>query len=152
MKKAIEFQYASERKQAAPNVPLSQVRQAKVKPLGVLNGMRVWLVDSETIRRIFDIDFTMGSHDAHSAFIPHGEIWVSRLLPPSDLAPLLVHEAVERQWMVHRKWSYERAHDRASVLETQLRRQIHRHHIATRAQAMQIARVMVADFFRRDRA
>src|SRR5271154_4269695 len=99
-KKPVEFQYAKERKQAAPNVPPGQIARVKVGVLGGLNGMAVWLVNSELVRNLFDIDFTMGSHDAHSAFIPVGEIWVSRILAPSDLAPLLVHEAVEREWMV----------------------------------------------------
>ncbi len=149
-KRAIEFQFAKERKQRAPNVPLSQIRRVKTGYLGLLNGMKIWLVDGELVRRFMDIDWTMGSHDAHSAFIPMHEIWVSKLLSPSDLAPLLVHEAVEREWMVKRGWSYEKSHDRASLLETTLRKKIHRYKVATREQAMHIAREMTAEFLKKD--
>jgi hypothetical protein len=122
-----EFQFFRERK-TAKGAPLSTLRKLNLRPIGRIAGFSVFHVNSEAVR-LLDVDFTMGSHFAHSRFIPHGQIWVSQLLRPTDLAPLLVHEAVETWWMVHRKWSYEHAHDRASMFERELRKRIHLKHI-----------------------
>jgi hypothetical protein len=108
-------------------------RQVKLGYLGKLGPYPVYLVRGEAVRRMFDIDFTMGSHFAHSRFIPEPEIWVEDSLAPSDLYPLLVHEAVELDRMINR-WTYERGHDLASRVEMGLRRQ--RKQILTRRGAM----------------
>jgi hypothetical protein len=150
----IELQHANERKTRSPNVPWSKIREVLDHPLGMLLGMKVWRVHSNRVRDLFDTDFTMGSHDAHSAFIPVGEIWVGRTLVPSDLAPLLVHEATERYWMVKKGWSYEKAHDRATVIETIMRQKIHRRGIRIRdeSEALELANVLARDFLKRSEA
>jgi hypothetical protein len=122
--KQVEFQLFKERKSARPNVSTKVLRLLGLRPLGTLAGFHVFHVDCEKVRNHCDPDFCMGSHYAHSAFIPHGQIWVSNILHPTDLMPLLVHEAVETAWMTRNGWSYERAHDRATLFETALRKQV----------------------------
>jgi hypothetical protein len=46
-------------------------------------GLVVWRVDGHHIRDRLDVDFTNGSHDLVSPFIPEGEIWLDREAPAS---------------------------------------------------------------------
>lgn len=124
MPSPVEFQRYSERKQVGSTAPLALVRAIKVRSLGLINGVQNWLVRGEKIRNRLDVDFCMGSHDAHSAFIPPNEIWVEVSLSLTDLAVLLVHEGTERFWMTTRGWSYEYSHDRSSMFERALRKKI----------------------------
>jgi hypothetical protein len=101
-----------------------------------LDGFRVWLVDGAQVRRLLDTDLTMGSHFAHSRFIPWGEVWVEQAMGPRDLFPLLVHEVVELHKMIA-GWSYEKGHDLATRVEKQLRAQ--NTYSATRGIAMERA-------------
>jgi hypothetical protein len=117
----------------ARSIDRSKVKRAKVRPLrsnelyeGVtgaeIGDARLFLVDGEYVRKALDIDFTMGSHDAHSKFIPKGEVWIEQILSPTDRVPLIAHELVERNLMVGpKKMRYEPAHDIASDVERKLR-------------------------------
>jgi hypothetical protein len=120
----VEFQRFSERKHWKPHASPELLKRIKLAPLGVVNGYRNWLVDSELVRDVLDADFCMGSHFAHSAFIPMGEVWLCSLLSPTDLTALIVHEAVETHWMTKNHWSYEKAHDRATMFEREIRKRI----------------------------
>ena len=114
-----EIQYLKERTTPHGAPPALQ-RQAKIRLLGQLGHFPVWLVDGPAVRRLFDCDFVMGSHFAHSRFIPQGEVWVEKMIGPRDLYPLLVHEMVELYKMIE-GWSYERGHDLATKIEQTIR-------------------------------
>lgn len=117
-------------------------REAKIRPLGKLGHFPVWLVDGPVVRRTMDTDFVMGSHFAHSRFIPVPEVWVERAMGPRDLYPLLVHELVELYKMVD-GWSYEKGHDLATKIENKIRQQ--NTFSFTRGQAMERAAAFLAE-------
>jgi hypothetical protein len=114
-----EIQYLKERKTPLGAPPALQ-RQVKIRRLGRIGHFDVWLVDGPAVRRLLDCDFVMGSHFAHSRFIPRGEVWVEKMIGPRDLYPLLVHEFVELYKMID-GWSYERGHDLATKIEMKIR-------------------------------
>jgi hypothetical protein len=73
-------------------------------------GLDVWRVDGHFIRDRIDVDFTNGTHDLVSSFVPKGEIWIDREAPGGDADEW-------RLWLL-----YQRAHRRkmlagASYLE-----------------------------------
>ena len=138
----VEFQLYKERKSARSTASHATLMRLGLRPIGMLQGFHVFHVNCERVRNLLDPDFCMGSHYAHSRFIPHGQIWVSAILSPTDLMPLLVHEAVETWWMTRNGWTYERAHDRATMFETALRKQVVKGGIRPRNtnEAMQLAR------------
>lgn len=93
----------------------------RLKALGALGNCRVWLVDGELIRNTIDTDFTMGGTDGRYSYIPACEIWLDKNLSILDRQATLLHEMIERDLMVGRGWTYNRAHDRATEVEQQLR-------------------------------
>jgi hypothetical protein len=136
-----EIQYLKERR-TPRGAGAALQKQVKIKPLGKLGHFVVWLVDGPAVRRLLDVDFVMGSHFAHSRFIPVGEVWVEKAMGPRDLFPLLVHELVELYKMID-GWSYERGHDLASKIEIGIRR--HNTFSFTRGQAMERAAAFLAE-------
>ena len=134
-----EIQYLKERR-SPRGAGAALQKQVKIRPLGELDGFTVWLVDGAQVRRLLDCDLTMGSHFAHSRFIPEGEIWVEKAMGPRDLFPLLVHEVVELHKMIQ-GWSYEKGHDLATKIEKKIRAQ--NTFTLTRAGAMQRAQAFM---------
>ena len=130
-----EIQYLRERR-TPRGAGAALQKEVKIRPLGKLGHFNVWLVDGPTVRRRLDCDFVMGSHFAHSRFMPVGEVWVEKMIGPRDLYPLLVHELVELYKMID-GWSYERGHDLATKIEKTIRSQ--NTFTLTRAGAMQRA-------------
>ena len=118
-------------------------RQVKIRLLGKLGHFPVWLVDGPAVRRTMDTDFIMGSHFAHSRFIPVPEVWVEKAMGGRDLYPLLVHELVELYKMVE-GWSYERGHDLATKIENGIRQ--HNRFCLTRGKAMKCAADFLAGY------
>ena len=116
-----QMDYLKQRRSRAGARPALQ-KAAKIMLLGTLTGYPVWLVDGPAVRRLMDCDFVMGSHFAHSRFIPYPEVWVEKAMGEKDLFPLLVHELVELHKMV-KGWSYERGHDLATQIERKIRAQ-----------------------------
>lgn len=84
--------------------------------------MKVFIVDGEKIRRDVYTDFTMGGNPAVYSFVPHDEIWLDQNLSAGDREATLLHEIVEYRLMMNEKLSYEKAHDKATIVERKLRR------------------------------
>jgi hypothetical protein len=51
------------------------------------DGLEVWRVDGHAVRDQLDVDFTNGSHDLVSPFVPAGQIWLDREAPAERGAP-----------------------------------------------------------------
>lgn len=97
----------------------------RLKLLGRVGGLVVYLVDGEHIRNKIDIDFTCGGNEAvYPNYVPKNEIWIDDALSPLDRTATLLHEIVERNLMVNKGWSYERAHDAASAAERPFRKEL----------------------------
>jgi hypothetical protein len=113
-----ECQLASE---CAKKRPSKLATRAKKKLIGTIDGVRVWTVDGPFIRDHLDDDFALASHDAHSKFIPKGEVWIEESLGGRDRDAIIAHELTERVAMLAGD-TYEEGHDKARVVEQKMRR------------------------------
>ena len=103
------------------------MKDYRLRKLGEVHGWIVWLVDGERIRNEVDIDFTCGGHNlVYDWYIPVGEIWIDDALGPLDRTATLLHELVEYDLMLHRRWNYDRGHDVASRAEAPFRERLAR--------------------------
>lgn len=106
---------------------MSRLRAPRIKRLGVVDGLVIYLVSGERIRNKMDIDFTAGGNEAiYPKYNPKGEIWIDDGMHLLDRMATALHEIVERSYMIHRGWSYDRAHDEALRREAIFRRELER--------------------------
>jgi hypothetical protein len=90
----------------------------------------VWLVNGESVRDKYYIDFTEGGHDLVYHFIPRREVWIDDDLSPKERKFVLLHELHERNLMSkalkkekHRVYGkelsniYAKAHHSSSEIE-----------------------------------
>jgi hypothetical protein len=80
------------------------------------DGVKVWVVDGELVRDVFNIDFTEGGHDKVYRFIPANEVWIDNDVMPEERKFILLHELHERALMA-RGWPYAKAHPDSSRIE-----------------------------------
>lgn len=59
-------------------------------------NVKVWLVDGELIRDIFDLNFSDGGHDLIYPYIPKNEIWIDNTTNEEEIKHILLHESHER--------------------------------------------------------
>jgi hypothetical protein len=78
--------------------------------------LKVWIVDGELVRDLFDVEFTEGGHDLIFPFIPKNEIWIDNDLSKREFKFVVLHEVHERNLMA-KGWDYESAHKDSSKLE-----------------------------------
>jgi hypothetical protein len=103
------------------------MKPPRLRFLGHVNGLVIYLVDGELVRNEIDIDFTCGGNEAvYPNYVPKGEIWIDDALSALDRTATLLHEIVERNLMMGKGWSYDRAHDAASAAERPFRRDLKR--------------------------
>lgn len=100
-----------------PSVP----EDVKLQLLGVVDGIEIWVVDGESVRTYFYVDFTEGGHDLVYDFVPDHEIWLDDDLLPEERVYVLRHEMLERKLMHEKDMSYEDAHLAALRAEQDLR-------------------------------
>lgn len=78
--------------------------------------IKVWIVDGETVRDLFYIDFTEGGHGYVYSFIPKNEVWIDNDLEPDEIKFVLLHEMHERALMA-KGMKYEPSHASSSKIE-----------------------------------
>jgi hypothetical protein len=91
------------------------------RTIGRCAGLVVKIVSGETIRNDIHMDFTQGGNEGVYAYVPRGEIWIDDAMGPLDRTATVLHEMVERDQMLRRGLSYERAHDIALDYEKDFR-------------------------------
>ena len=97
----------------------------RLKRLGSINGLTVYLVSGEQVRNKTDIDFTAGgSEAAYPGYIPRNEIWLDDALHVLDRIATIFHEIVERNLMLYRGVDYDKAHDIACKRELEFRKEL----------------------------
>jgi hypothetical protein len=79
-------------------------------------GIKVWIVDGESVRNLFFVDFTEGGHDKVYLFIPKNEIWIDDDLNSREVKFVLLHELHERNLMA-KGMEYDPAHESSSKAE-----------------------------------
>jgi hypothetical protein len=82
----------------------------------------VWLVDGETVRNHFKVDYLEGGHGYVYGWIPNGEIWIEKSPHPNEWSYILLHEYVELVLMKYKKMGYDKAHAIASKCEWYMRK------------------------------
>ncbi len=103
------------------------MKPPRTKLLGSIMGLAVYEVSGEWVRNERDIDFTQGGNEAvYPNYVPRGEIWIEDGLSPLDRTATVFHEIYERNMMMGKGWSYDRAHDAASAAERVFRRDLKR--------------------------
>lgn len=99
----------------------------RLKRLGSINGLNIYLVSGEQVRNKTDIDFTAGgSEAAYPGYIPRNEIWLDDALHVLDRIATIFHEIVERNLMLYRGVDYDKAHDIACKREIEFRKELER--------------------------
>jgi len=103
------------------------MKPPRLRLLGQVTGLVVYLVDGEHVRNELDLDFTAGGNEAiYPNYVPKGEIWIDDALSALDRTATVLHEIVERNLMLGKGWSYDRAHDAASAAERPFRKDLQR--------------------------
>ena len=99
----------------------------RLRRLGHVTGLPVYLVSGEQVRNQIDIDFTAGGNEAaYPGYVPPGEIWIDDALHVLDRIATIFHEIVERNLMLYGGRDYDRAHDIACKREIEFRKELAR--------------------------
>ena len=92
----------------------------KRKLLAKTPEVDIWLVHGKKVRHDH-IEFVEGGHDLVYKWMPHKEVWIDDALHPDEYIPVMIHELYERGLM-KQGLSYHKAHDRANLVESRVRR------------------------------
>lgn len=106
---------------------MTKLVSPRLRFLGRVNGLAVYLVSGEKVRNTLDIDFTQGGNEAiYPTYVPVGEIWIDDAMHALDQHATALHEIVERHEMLDNGLSYDDAHDIASSRERVFRKELER--------------------------
>jgi len=95
----------------------------RIRRLGYVTGLPVYLVSGEQVRNQIDIDFTQGGNEAaYPGYVPAGEIWIDDAMHVIDRIATIFHEIVERNLVLYGGIDYDRAHDTACKREIEFRK------------------------------
>ena len=101
------------------------LKSPRIKMLGFVTGLPVYLVSGEQIRNTIDIDFTQGGNEAaYPGYVPKNEIWIDDAMHALDRIATIFHEIVERNLVLYRGMNYDRAHEIACAREIELRKDL----------------------------
>jgi hypothetical protein len=100
----------------------NKLRPPRLRLLGHVAGVAIYVVSGEQVRDDVDIDFTMGGNEAVYTYVPPGEIWIDDAAHVLDRTATALHELVERDLMLRHGMDYDRAHDAANIRERAFRR------------------------------
>jgi hypothetical protein len=90
--------------------------------IDTFRGLKVYLVDGLFVRNHINVDFTMGGTVQRWKFIPDGEIWIDECLHDLDQKATIRHEAKEYYEMRDKGLTYNKAHEKANVVEREYRK------------------------------
>ena len=97
----------------------------RIRRLGYVTGLPVYLVSGEQVRNQIDIDFTQGGNEAaYPGYVPPGEIWIDDAMHALDRIATVFHEIVERNLVLYGGMDYDDAHDIACKREIELRKKL----------------------------
>lgn len=102
-----------------------KLQPPRIRYLGKVSGLAVYLVSGVNVRNTIDIDFTCGGNEAvYPSYVPPGEIWLDDAAGPLDRTATCLHEIVERDQMMRFGKDYNDAHEVASATERPFRREL----------------------------
>lgn len=101
------------------------IKPPRLKRLGFIDGLTIYLVSGEQVRNEIDLDFTAGGNSgAYPGYVPKNEIWLDDALHVLDRIATIFHEIVERNLMLYQGIGYDRAHDTACKREIEFRKEL----------------------------
>lgn len=110
-----------------------------IKNIGERDGLSVWLVNGEKIRKDIDENFVQYDHHGRFPFIPSNEIWIDRETNEDERKYFLEHVSREREFM-GQGMTLEEAVEKADKRETHERHEsprikniLHAHHARKKA-------------------
>jgi hypothetical protein len=89
-------------------------------PLGMRNGISIWIVDGYLVRKNIFPDFGFSGNDLSCHFIPPKEIWIDGQISCEETEYSIGIELMERQEMIKGK-AYSDAYEDAVTENTRLR-------------------------------
>jgi hypothetical protein len=93
-----------------------KLRRPRLRLLGRVAGLRIYLVCGKQVRDELDIDFTMGGNEAvYPSYVPPNEIWIDDAAHAHDRTATALHEIIERDQMMRFGKDYDDAHEVASA-------------------------------------
>jgi hypothetical protein len=102
-----------------------KLQPPRLRYLGKVAGLSIYLVSGVTVRNQTDIDFTCGGNEAvYPSYVPPGEIWLDDAAGPLDRTATCLHEIVERDQMMRFGKDYDAGHEVASATERPFRREL----------------------------
>ena len=90
--------------------------------MGAREGVNVWIVDGDAVRRDLYPAFLYGGNSQRYLFIPHNEVWIDNAIAAEEYEYTVAHEFLERSLMARQGMTYDGAHNRALELERTMRR------------------------------
>lgn len=109
-----------------------KLQSPRLRYLGRVAGLPIYLVSGEKVRNEYDIDFTQGGNDGiYPFYIPAPEIWIDDALHGLDRTATALHEMIERDLMVKHGMDYDPAHEIASSYERGFRKELKRAGVTT---------------------
>jgi hypothetical protein len=97
----------------------------RLKYLGSVDGLKIYLVSGEKIRNEIDIDFTQGGNEAaYPRYNPPGEIWIDDAMHALDRIATAFHEIMERHLVMKHGEDYDLAHAKACAHEILFRKKL----------------------------
>jgi hypothetical protein len=105
-----------------------KLQPPRLRLLGRVDGLSIYLVDGERVRNEIDVDFVNGGNGAiYPSYIPLDEIWIDDAQHALDRTATALHELIERDLMLHHGRNYDSAHDLANVYERAFRWELKHH-------------------------
>jgi hypothetical protein len=99
----------------------------RIKRIGYVTGLPVYLVSGEKVRNEIDLDFTQGGNEAaYPGYVPPTEIWIDDAMHVLDRIATVFHEVVERNLVLYGGIDYDDAHDIALEREKKFREELQR--------------------------
>lgn len=104
-----------------------KLESPRIKHLGFVTGLPVYLVSGEKVRNEIDIDFTQGGNEAaYPGYVPAREIWIDDAMHALDRIATIFHEIIERNLVLHGGMNYDSAHEIACKREIAFRKELAR--------------------------
>ena len=104
-----------------------ELEPPRIRRLGYVTGLPVYLVSGERVRNDIDIDFTQGGNEAaYPGYVPAGEIWIDDAMHSLDRIATIFHEIVERNLVLYGGIDYDKAHNIACKREIEFRKELAR--------------------------
>jgi hypothetical protein len=101
------------------------LKSPRLRLLGFIDGLSIYLVSGEKVRNEQDIDFTAGGNEgAYPGYVPKNEIWLDDALHVLDRIATIFHEIVERNLMLNKGLDYDDAHEIACEREIEFRKKL----------------------------